>query len=334
VPGGSAGYFRGRAGVGEPLRERQVSLEAGRRNVRDRALAGEQRREVDRFVAAAGVAPFEPADEPQQGIVQVAVLRHAPEDGLDHRQGAPPAVEAEGQRVVSAKPFVAAGEVKVTALVAQVGVDVAEVLGAVDDHQAELAAGPDFANDVLDRQTHALVAHGGQEQAVAVVVDVSGANPHDDLVFGRPLAQDGGADGHLGDGSSPVTTFSLQDGVVVRPAGVRHEHVPARVEQQAGGELHELRRTAGQEQRQVRKDAGQLAQGLLEGGNPAPAGEARVPAAERVGPGFGAGTQELLEVQGGALLTGECDELPVGLLGAWRHAPEPGCIEVHHEGTS
>src|SRR5262249_51819937 len=136
------GQFYDRPRVCEPVRERQYPLGDGPGNVRNRTLAGEERRQVDRLDVAVVFGPLELFKELQEGIVQVAVLGHAGEHPLDDCPGAPAAVEAEAQREVAAEPLVRPGEVEVATLVAQVGVDVAEVLGPIDHHEANLSAGP------------------------------------------------------------------------------------------------------------------------------------------------------------------------------------------------
>lgn len=88
------------------------------------------------------------------------------------------------------------------------------------------------------------------------------------------------------------------------------------MEEHPGGKLHQLCRTTGKEKRQVRVNAGELAQQVFQLGDALPGDQSSVAPAERFGPGVGARTQEVIEVQGAAFLTDKACELPVGLLGA------------------
>ena len=230
--------------IGEALRqnERRI-IPAG---ILESTLAGEQRCEVDRFSISGGGLATEFTQKANQRVIERALALESPNGLLYVTNRSRMTIKSDTHGVVRAKPFVTPGNEKIAILLVQVEWDVAQSLGAVHGHEAQLRSPLDGSYDALDRQANSEIVDGGQKETVAAVTDET---PHDlfnQLVRLELIPQDPSAERQSRELILGTAAGSIENEPVAGPGKIGHQHVSAQAKEKFGGQLHQLRRATRQ----------------------------------------------------------------------------------------
>ena len=126
--------------IGDALRQNERRIIAA--SILESTLAGEQRCEIDRFSISGGGLATEFTQKSNQGVIETALALESPNGLLNVANRSRMAIESDTHGVVRAKPFVTPGNEKIAVLLVQVERDVAQRLGTVHRHEAQLAFAP------------------------------------------------------------------------------------------------------------------------------------------------------------------------------------------------
>ena len=99
-------------------------------------------------------------------------------------------------------------------------------------------------------------------------------------------------------------------------------------EEQHGAELHQLRRTIGQQHLGVWRGSGKSLEVRLEMPDALPGMKSRIALSQRNGPCAEAALEETFQVQGTGFFAGQPREVGLDALGAHGHEAQPRCVEI------